>query len=66
MTTEKCTEEMKIRVTPTMREQLEKLAIAEDRAPSEYIRFVLACHLYGHARKVLDERVAAEGPNGSS
>lgn len=63
---DKCTEEIKIRVPLEMREQIMRLAFADDRAPSEYIRHVLACHLYGHVRQGEAGAAKAEGPNGSS
>ncbi len=60
---EKCTEELKVRVTVAMKDQIMRLAFADDRAPSELIRHVLALYLYGHAGK--DDRAAPEctGPN---
>lgn len=60
---DKCTEEIKVRVTPEMRDQIKDLAFADDRAPSEYIRHVLACHLYGHARKAEAAAEKGTGPN---
>jgi len=60
---DKCTEELKIRVTPEMRDLIRDLAFAQDRAPSEYIRHVLSLHLYGHSRIVRVKVEEVEGPN---
>lgn len=60
---EKCTEELKIRLPESMRDLLMRLAYAEDRAPSEYVRHVLAMHLYGHARQLAEDAPAGAGPN---
>jgi hypothetical protein len=63
MTTEKHTEEIKVRVTQEMRDMIRDLAFAQDRAPSEYIRHVLSLHLYGHSRMVRAKGADEEGPN---
>lgn len=60
---EKHTEEIKVRVTESMRDLLMRLSFAADRSPSEYVRHVLACHLYGHARQVADDAPTGTGPN---
>lgn len=52
MTTEKCTEELKLRVPPTLWNDLAKLAALEDRSLSEYCRMVLNLHVHGHVRRV--------------
>lgn len=52
MTTEKCTEELKLRVPPGLWTDLARLAAAEDRTLSEYCRMVLNLHVYGHVRRV--------------
>jgi hypothetical protein len=61
---DKCTEEIKVRVPLEMRDLIRDLAFAQDRAPSEYIRHVLALHLYGHSRMVRAKGAEEEGPNG--
>lgn len=66
MPAEKCTEELKIRITPDLKDAIMHLAFAEDRSPSEYIRAVLNLHVYGHSRRLSREGDPAEGPNGSS
>jgi hypothetical protein len=63
---EKCIAELKIRVPESMRDQIMRLSFVEDRSPSEYIRHVLALHLYGHARTVGPEAAEGEGNNGSA
>ena len=60
---EKCTEEIKVRVPESMRDLLMRLSFAADRSPSEYVRHVLALHLYGHARQLAEEAGAGAGPN---
>ena len=50
---DKCTAELpKVRVPDGLYLDLSKLAAAEDRTLSDYIRTVLVAHVYGHARKV--------------
>lgn len=50
---EKCTEELpKIRVSPELRDALIRLSVADDRSLSDYVRFVLLTHVFGHAHKV--------------
>ena len=51
---EKCTEELKLRLPENLLLQLSRLAHADDRKLSEYIRFVLSSHVFGHAVR-LDE-----------
>lgn len=48
---EKNTAELKIRVTEQMRDEIIALARLDDRTPSEYVRHVLALHLWGATRK---------------
>ena len=60
---EKCTEEIKVRVPESMRDAIMRLCYAADRSPSEYVRHVLALHLYGHARQLAEEPAAGAGPN---
>lgn len=62
---EKCTEELKIRVTPELKDALMRLSFAEDRSPSEYVRAVLNVHVFGHVRKLATEGEGGEVPNGS-
>lgn len=52
-----------VRVPAAMREQLMRLAYAADRSPSDYIRWVLSCHVYGHARSVGDGAAVGEECN---
>lgn len=60
---EKCTEELKLRVPPSLLLALARLANAEDRSLSEYMRMVLSIHVFGHVHR-LDESVpACEGCN---
>jgi hypothetical protein len=59
----KCTEEIKVRITPEMREFINRMAIAEDRAPSELVRHVLSLYLFGHARTLAQSAPHQEGPN---
>jgi|CXWJ01.1.fsa_nt_gi hypothetical protein len=51
---DKCTEELKLRLPESLLLQLSRLAHADDRKLSEYIRFVLSSHVFGHAVR-LDE-----------
>lgn len=60
---EKCTEEIKVRVPEGMRDAIMRLAFAADRSPSEYVRHVLAVHLYGHTRQLAEDPPAGAGPN---
>lgn len=60
---EKCTEEIKVRVPEQMRDAIMRLAFSADRSPSEYVRHVLAVHLYGHVRQFADEAEPGTGPN---
>lgn len=62
---EKCTEELKLRVTPELMLALAKLANAEDRSVSEYIRMVLSLHYFGHVRRLEQATAICEGCNGS-
>lgn len=55
MAQEKCLAELpKLRVPEELRDALIKLSVAEDRSLSEYVRCVLALHVYGHVRRVGD------------
>jgi hypothetical protein len=49
---DKCTEELKLRVTLELMLAIAKLANAEDRSVSEYIRTVLSLHCFGHNRRL--------------
>lgn len=51
--TQKCTEELKLRVPEDLQLALMRLAAAEDRSLSDYVRTVLANHAFGHVRKVM-------------
>ena len=51
---EKCTEEIKLRVSPSLLLALSRLANAEDRSVSEYVRTVVSLHCFGHTHR-LDE-----------
>ena len=63
---EKCTEELKLRVTQELMLALAKLANAEDRSVSEYIRTVLSLHAFGHVRRLDQAASMCEGCNASS
>lgn len=53
MSDEKRTEELpKVRVSPELRDALIRLSVADDRSLSDYVRFVLATHVFGHAHKL--------------
>jgi hypothetical protein len=53
MSNEKCLAELpKVRVPDELRDALIKLSVAEDRSLSDYVRYVLSLHVYGHARRV--------------
>ena len=60
---EKCTEELKLRVPPSLLLALAKLANAEDRSISEYMRMVLSLHAFGHAHRLDDGGHRCEGCN---
>lgn len=60
---EKCTEELKLRVPPSLLLALAKLANAEDRSISEYMRMVLSLHAFGHTQRLDDARHRCEGCN---
>ncbi|MBK6559946.1 MAG: hypothetical protein IPG16_23070 [Comamonadaceae bacterium] len=51
---EKCTEEIKLRVSPRLLLALSRLANAEDRSLSEYLRMVASLHCLVNACR-LDE-----------
>ena len=63
---DKCTEELKLRVTPELMFPIAKLANAEDRSVSEYIRTVLSLHAFGHVRRLEQAAQMCEGCNGAS
>lgn len=63
---EKCTEELKLRVTPELMLALAKLANSEDRSVSEYIRMVLNLHCFGHNRRLEQAQQKCEGCNGAA
>lgn len=65
MSGEKCTEELKLRVPPSLWTDLAKLAAADDRSLSEYCRMVLNLHAYGHAHRLGQDALHGEGCNGS-
>jgi hypothetical protein len=44
--TEKITERIDLHLPLTMKHDIQDAAMAEDRKVSDYIRHVLACHLY--------------------
>lgn len=48
----KLTEQIKLMVEERMLDDLKHAALEADRSVSDYIRHVLALHLYGHARSV--------------
>lgn len=60
---EKCTEEIKLRVTPSLLLALSRLANAEDRSVSEYMRMVLSLHCFGHAHRLGDAAAHCEWCN---
>ena len=60
---EKCTEEIKLRVSPSLLLALSRLANAEDRSLSEYVRTVVSLHCFGHAHRLDDAAGHREGNN---
>lgn len=62
---EKCTDEIKLRVSPRLLLALSRLANAEDRSLSEYLRMVASIHCFGHFR-LGDCGGACEGCNAPS
>lgn len=60
---EKCTEEIKMRVSPSLLLALSRLANAEDRSLSEYVRTVVSLHCFGHAHRLDDAAGQREGNN---
>ena len=60
---EKCTEEIKLRVSPRLLLALSRLANAEDRSLSEYLRMVASLHCYGHVCRLDECGGACEGCN---
>jgi len=63
---EKCTEEIKLRVSPRLLLALSRLANAEDRSLSEYLRMVASLHCFGHACRLDECSGACEGCNAPS
>lgn len=61
MTQDKCTEEVKIRVSEDLKNKLFRLAENDDRALGDYIRHVLSRHVYGDFDFFLSE---GRGNNG--
>ena len=51
---EKCAEEIKLRVSPSLLLALSRLANAEDRSLSEYVRTVVSLHCFGHTHRLDD------------
>lgn len=47
---EKLIEKVEFRLGPTMFNDLSRMACADDRSVGEYVRHIVACHLYGAAR----------------
>jgi hypothetical protein len=60
---EKCTEEIKLRIPPSLLLALARLANAEDRSLSEYMRMVLSLHCFGHVHRLDDAAARCEGCN---
>lgn len=60
---EKCTEEIKLRVSPRLLLALSRLVNAEDRSLSEYLRMVASLHCFGHACRLDDCGGTCEGCN---
>lgn len=54
MATEKNSEELKLRLPPSMYLDLSREAARADRSVSDYVRHVLGNHLYGVASRVAD------------
>lgn len=48
----KLTEQIKLMVDETMLDDLKHAAFEADRSVSDYIRHIVAMHLYGHARSL--------------
>jgi hypothetical protein len=56
MATEKCTRQLPpIRVGETLETALMRLAAADDRSLSEYLRLILERHAFGHARSLMED-----------
>lgn len=53
--TDKCTEQFPLRLPSDLLSDVKRLAANDDRSPSDYIRRVLALHVYGHMQSVGDE-----------
>ena len=49
---QKCLESIKLHLPETLKRDLQDLAMQEDRPVSEYIRVVLAQHVYGAKTKL--------------
>lgn len=62
---EKGTEEIKLRVSPRLLLALSRLANAEDRSLSEYLRMVASLHCFGNAYRLDEAGQIGEGNNGT-
>lgn len=63
---EKNTDELKLRVPPSLWQDLARLAAAEDRSLSEYCRMVLSLHCNGHVARLSASASPCEGCNAPS
>ena len=57
----KSDEEIKFSVPEDLKIELMKLADRQDRSLSDYLRHILALHVYGHSRVGVE---AVKGPHG--
>lgn len=63
---EKCTEQLPpLRVPAELLDDVKDLAYLADRSVSDYVRWVLVCHVYGHARRVVEDSTAEENIHAS-
>ena len=63
---DKCTEQLPLRLPQDLYLQLSRLANAEDRSISEYCRMVLSLHAFGHVHRLEHASRSCEGCNASS
>jgi hypothetical protein len=66
--TEKITERIDLHLPLTMKQDIQDEAMQQDRKVSDYIRHVLACHLYGsqHNCQPDEGKAAMRGDQGQS
>lgn len=62
MTTDKRTEELKVRLSPELKLALMELAADDDRALGEYLYLVLERHAWGHGKRSVRKTEGPERP----